>query len=335
MPIHRIAGLAAAMCENGNLRELDIRALQRRLIAEGVLEEWGKQIGDEVSEGDVLAIIETDKASVEVASFQTGVLLQHLDELAAYVPVDISEDHLLESASQIRREFPGLDVLPVVADFTQPFQLPTPRVMPVRNVVYFPGSTIGNFTNEAAQELLAVMHGEARADGALLIGVDLKKPVGVLNAAYNDAAGVTAELYLGKSGFKAQLKYADRRNAPVAVIVGGNEFDRGEVADLARDLALDPDNLQTLLALAPKSVTTPVAMGITERLGGLPSLTAVLVILTGILGAMLGPILLDLLRIRDERARGLALGTASHGIGTARALQISEVAGAFAGLSPN
>jgi predicted murein hydrolase (TIGR00659 family) len=90
---------------------------------------------------------------------------------------------------------------------------------------------------------------------------------------------------------------------------------------------------QTLLALAPKSVTTPVAMGITERLGGLPSLTAVLVILTGILGAMLGPILLDLLRIRDERARGLALGTASHGIGTARALQISEVAGAFAGLA--
>ena len=74
-------------------------------------------------------------------------------------------------------------------------------------------------------------------------------------------------------------------------------------------------------------------MGITERLGGLPSLTAVLVILTGILGAMLGPILLDLLRIRDKRARGLALGTASHGIGTARALQISEVAGAFAGLA--
>jgi putative effector of murein hydrolase len=90
---------------------------------------------------------------------------------------------------------------------------------------------------------------------------------------------------------------------------------------------------QTLLALAPKSVTTPVAMGITERLGGLPSLTAVLVILTGILGAMLGPLLLDLLRVRDKRARGTALGTASHGIATARAMQISEIAGAFAGLA--
>jgi putative effector of murein hydrolase len=74
-------------------------------------------------------------------------------------------------------------------------------------------------------------------------------------------------------------------------------------------------------------------MGISERLGGLPSLTAVLVVLTGILGAMLGPPLLNLLRIKDWSARGLAIGTASHGIGTARALQINEVAGAFSGLA--
>lgn len=90
---------------------------------------------------------------------------------------------------------------------------------------------------------------------------------------------------------------------------------------------------ETLLALAPKSVTAPVAMGITEQLGGLPSLTAVLVILTGILGAVIGPMVLNLLRIRDWRARGLALGTASHGIGTARALQVNELAGAFSGLA--
>ncbi len=74
-------------------------------------------------------------------------------------------------------------------------------------------------------------------------------------------------------------------------------------------------------------------MGISERLGGLPSLTAVLVILTGIIGAMLGPPLLNLLGIRDWAARGLAIGTASHGIGTARALQVNELAGAFAGLA--
>lgn len=89
----------------------------------------------------------------------------------------------------------------------------------------------------------------------------------------------------------------------------------------------------TLIALAPKSVTAPVAMGISEQLGGLPSLTAVLVILTGILGAMMGPVVMDLLGIRNWAARGLALGTASHGIGTARALQENETAGAFSGLA--
>ncbi|MEM7497884.1 MAG: LrgB family protein [Pseudomonadota bacterium] len=89
----------------------------------------------------------------------------------------------------------------------------------------------------------------------------------------------------------------------------------------------------TLIALAPKSTTAPVAMGITEALGGLPSLTAVLVILTGIMGAMLGPPLMTAMGIKDWAARGVAMGTASHGIGTARALQVNEVAGAFAGLA--
>jgi predicted murein hydrolase (TIGR00659 family) len=89
----------------------------------------------------------------------------------------------------------------------------------------------------------------------------------------------------------------------------------------------------TLVALAPKSVTAPVAMGISERLGGLPSLTAVLVLLTGILGAMIGTYLLNALGIKDWAARGLAMGTTSHGIGTARALQVNEVAGAFSGLA--
>lgn len=90
---------------------------------------------------------------------------------------------------------------------------------------------------------------------------------------------------------------------------------------------------ETLLSLAPKSVTTPIAMGIARQIGGLPSLTAVLVILTGILGAVLGHGLLNLLRVRDARARGLAFGVAAHGIGTARALQEGEVAGAFASLA--
>ncbi|NMM43966.1 LrgB family protein [Rhodospirillaceae bacterium KN72] len=87
------------------------------------------------------------------------------------------------------------------------------------------------------------------------------------------------------------------------------------------------------VSLAPKSVTAAVAMGISEKLGGLPSFTAVLVILTGITGAMMGPFLLTLFRIKSWPARGLAMGTAAHGIGTARALQVNEVAGAFSGLA--
>lgn len=90
---------------------------------------------------------------------------------------------------------------------------------------------------------------------------------------------------------------------------------------------------ETLISLAPKSVTAPVAMGIAEKLGGLPSLSAMLVVSTGIIGAVLGPWSLDLLGLRDQAIRGFSIGVASHGIGTARAFQESEEAGAFSGLA--
>ncbi|QWT44999.1 LrgB family protein [Azospira inquinata] len=92
-------------------------------------------------------------------------------------------------------------------------------------------------------------------------------------------------------------------------------------------------SLPTLLSLGPKSVTTPIAMGIAERTGGIPSLAAVMVILTGILGAVAGPPFFRLLGIRDDAARGFAMGLACHGVGTARAFQWSEQAGAFAALA--
>ena len=87
-----------------------------------------------------------------------------------------------------------------------------------------------------------------------------------------------------------------------------------------------------LASLAPKSTTAPVAIGIAERLGGQPTLTAVLVLLTGIFGAIVVTPLFDALRLRDWRARGLAVGTAAHGIGTARAFQVNPTAGAFAAI---
>ena len=99
-------------------------------------------------------------------------------------------------------------------------------------------------------------------------------------------------------------------------------------------LAYRPDKSEaSLLSLAPKSVTTPIAMGIAERIGGLPSLTAVLVIATGILGAISARFIYQALGIADHAVRGFAIGVASHGIGTARAFQVSEQAGAFSGLA--
>ncbi|MEM6303263.1 MAG: LrgB family protein [Pseudomonadota bacterium] len=99
---------------------------------------------------------------------------------------------------------------------------------------------------------------------------------------------------------------------------------------LAQALALPED---VILSLAPKSTTAPVALGVAEAVGGIPSLTAVLVILTGIIGAILVTPMMNALRITDWRARGLAVGLAAHGIGTARAFQVNKVAGAYAGIA--
>lgn len=123
-----------------------------------------------------------------------------------------------------------------------------------------------------------------------------------------------------------------RRSLPalLASILAGSVTAAASALVIGRLAGASP---QVLASLAPKSVTTPVAMGITEQLGGLPSLTAVLVILTGILGAMLGPLLLRAFGLQDQRVCGTAMGTAAHGIATARAVQTGEVAGAFSGLA--
>ena len=124
------------------------------------------------------------------------LLLEHLHEPAVYVPVDISRDFLQSEAEDLSVDFPHIQIIPVAADFTHPFDLPSPEIMPKRNIVYFPGSTIGNFTPGAALDLLKVMYQEAGADGGLLIGVDLRKDRETLERAYNDSKGVTAEFNL-------------------------------------------------------------------------------------------------------------------------------------------
>ena len=144
------------------------------------------------------------------ASTKTRLLLDELPDLAAYVPVDISRTHLLAAAQRITAAYPHLEVLPACADFTQPFSLPKPRRTPTRVVVFFPGSTLGNFDRPAAIQLLKVMRriaggsshsrigttSPASPVGGLVIGFDLVKDTAVLKRAYDDAAGVTAEFNL-------------------------------------------------------------------------------------------------------------------------------------------
>lgn len=149
--------------------------------------------------GEMAAEIGPQASLIEFGSgsnLKIRILLENLDRLAAYVPVDISRDYLVKQADEIARDYPDIEVLPVAADFMSPFDLPNPKVMPVRNVVYFPGSTIGNFSHGAAHQLLRVMYQEAGENGALMIGIDLRKDQDIIEAAYNDSAGVTAAFNL-------------------------------------------------------------------------------------------------------------------------------------------
>lgn len=115
----------------------------------------------------------------------------------------------------------------------------------------------------------------------------------------------------------------------VAGLLTGSVVAVVSVLAIGRAVGLDPT---VLASLAPKSTTAPVAIGISEALGGEPTLTAAMVLLTGIFGAMIVTPLLNLAHVRDWRARGLSVGTAAHGIGTARAFQVNQTAGAFAGI---
>jgi len=126
------------------------------------------------------------------SSLKTDILLDHLHEPAAYVPIDISRGHLLHAARRLRAKYPRLEILPVCADYTREYTLPDyPDAS--QPVVYFPGSTIGNFDPREARIFLRKIRQIARA---LLIGVDLKKDPRILHAAYNDSAGVTANFNL-------------------------------------------------------------------------------------------------------------------------------------------
>lgn len=128
------------------------------------------------------------------SSVKTRILLEHLSHPAAYVPIDISRVHLLTAAEALAFDYPRVPILPVCGDFTR--EIPPLDLGERRTVVYFPGSTIGNFVEDEAVALLRGIAARVGPGGGLLIGVDLQKDAKLLHAAYNDARGVTAAFNL-------------------------------------------------------------------------------------------------------------------------------------------
>ncbi len=151
-----------------------------------IMERFAAEMAAEIGAGAL--VVEPGAGS----GAKTRLLLEHLESPAAYVPVDISGTYLFEAARRLSQDCPDVPVLPLVGDFTRQITLPTPPTRPQRRVVYFPGSTIGNFTPLEATRLLARMRSLVGPGGAVLIGFDLLKDVAVLEAAYDDADGVTA-----------------------------------------------------------------------------------------------------------------------------------------------
>lgn len=122
----------------------------------------------------------------------THLLLSHLDHPAGYVPVDITRRHFITTAPRLAQCYPHVQILPLCADFTRPFQLPSPLLPPRQTLLFFPGSTLGHFSPVETENLLRNLLPLAGPDGAVLIGVDHKKHADVLEAAYNDSWGITA-----------------------------------------------------------------------------------------------------------------------------------------------
>jgi dimethylhistidine N-methyltransferase len=129
------------------------------------------------------------------AGVKVRLLLDALEDPVAYVPLDISGEQLERVAASLRDEYPTVDIHPVRADYTMPFDLPA-FPADTRDVAFFPGSTIGNFEPTAAAAFLRGVRKTVGVGGGLILGVDRRKPVEVLEAAYNDSSGVTAAFNL-------------------------------------------------------------------------------------------------------------------------------------------
>lgn len=225
---------------------------------------------DEISEtiGLNSLIIEFGSGS----SKKTRLLLEKMQEVAGYVPVDISRDFLREEAEKLRDEFPDLDIKPVAADYTRSFEIPVNGHADNR-VIFFPGSTIGNFTPEQAREFLNRSANLLGEKGGLLIGVDLKKDPGILRKAYNDSQGITAEFnknllrrinrelggdfdpdlfrhraFYNEGEGRVEMYLVSLENQTVSVAGQTIEFKKGEMIHTENSYKYTPDEFEELIS---------------------------------------------------------------------------------------
>jgi dimethylhistidine N-methyltransferase len=198
----RGARLFEAICETDEyyLTRTEIAILRRHMNA----------IVDRIGPGAL--VIEPGSGS----GLKTRLLLENLDGPAGYVPIDVAKQQLIEFAAQVDQAFPELDVTPVCADFTHDYALPRCDARVRKRLMYFPGSTIGNFTPAAAVKVLRRMAELCERDGGVLVGVDLKKNRAVLESAYDDAQGVSREF---------ALNYLLRLNRELCADFKLNQFD--------------------------------------------------------------------------------------------------------------
>src|SRR4051794_25845380 len=178
----RGSGLFDRICQ------LDEYYLTRAELA--IMDRFAAEMGAQI--GPAATLVEYGSGS----RVKTRYLIDALADPVAYGPIDVSDEHLHATASELVRDYPHIEILPRCADFTKEFALPRPARAASRTVVYFPGSTIGNFLPAQAARLLRRIAFTSGAGGGLLIGIDLQKDVGRIEAAYNDRLGVTAEFNL-------------------------------------------------------------------------------------------------------------------------------------------
>lgn len=152
-----------------------------RKILEDNLDEMSLYLGEK------LILIEPGSGSSE----KTKILLSGLQSISTYIPIDISGDYLGKVAEGLRKEYPNIEIEPLATDYTIPFELPEIQEN-TRKIIFFPGSTIGNFKEETVNRFFNIISKIVGEYGGMLIGVDLKKDIQILEAAYNDSKGVTA-----------------------------------------------------------------------------------------------------------------------------------------------